>query len=593
MSLRFNADSPSPQSALAARVQAAVSAAFGASYADIDPRVRPSKHGADLQVNVAQALAGQLGRDPQDVANEIVANLDVTELCSDVRVSGPGFINLTLRDEWIAAQVMRILADERLAVPLAEDVLRILVEFCSVNWLKDFMVAHLGTTVGGDSIARILEYLGHDVVRDNHVGDWGTPFGAIIEHFLDLRYHLEENAADRDHHLGGDLTGFYRAAREKFDSTEGFKERSLARVVAMQAGDPETLRLWQILVEYSKRYFDTMIQRLGVKLTDDDIKGESFYNDLLAPTVQTLLDTGLAVISEDAVCVFPPGFIGREGEPQPLIVRKGDGGFLYATTDLATVRHRVDVGRFDWMIYVVGAAQSQHLEMVWEVARMAGWLPGEVEVKHAKIGNVLGDDGKILRTRAGGNTKLSELLDLAVARAAEEVDRASHDEEFDEAQKAAIAEVVGIGAVKFAVLSLALDSERTFDLERMVSFRGYTGPYLQYAVVRMLSILRNAGLAPESATGPIVIDQQEERKLALHLQDFGPVLELAGATAEPHRLANYLFELAKLYSAFYENCPVLKGSEETRASRLALCAVTLRTMVTGLGLLGVPTLERM
>ncbi|QXJ24143.1 arginine--tRNA ligase [Actinomadura graeca] len=580
---------PAPQLVLAARVQAALAAAFGPSYADADPVIRPSQF-ADLQANVALPLAKKLGRRPREVADEIAAHLDTTGVIADAQVSGPGFLNLTLSDDWIAMQAQRALEDARLAVPVVDRPRKVVVEYSSPNVAKEMHVGHLRTTIVGDAIARILEFLGHDVMRDNHVGDWGTPFGMLIEHLLDLG----EEAAARDDASVRDLTSFYRVAREKFDGDAEFADRARKRVVALQAGDPETLRLWRILVEVSQRYFDSVYRRLGVTLSDDHIRGESFYNDLLAPTVRELEDKGIAVVSDGALCAFPPGFTGREGEPLPVIIRKSDGGYNYSTTDLATIRYRVDNDHVDRMVYVVGAPQSLHFQMVFAVARMAGWLGDEVEAEHAQIGNVLGTDGKILRTRAGGTVKLSELVDEAVERAATEFDKIPHDESFDDATRAAIVEAVGVGAVKYADLSVALDSEYVFDLDRMIKFHGKTGPYLQYATVRIRSIFRKGGVDPESATGPIVIGNEAERALALKLLDFGSIVAQSGETSEPHRLAGYLFELAQAYTGFFETCPVLKAPDEpTRASRLALCAITLRTLVTGLDLLGVPTPERM
>ncbi|MDL4820417.1 arginine--tRNA ligase [Actinomadura opuntiae] len=580
---------PDPQLVLAARVQDALSAAFGPSYADADPVIRPSQF-ADLQANVALPLAKKLGRKPREVADEIVKNLDVTGVVSDVQVSGPGFINLTLSDVWIAGEAQRALEDERLGVPATGHPQKVVVEYSSPNVAKEMHVGHLRTTIVGDAIARILDFLGHDVVRDNHVGDWGTPFGMLIEHLLDLG----EDAAARGDSSVRDLTAFYQAARQKFDGDEGFADRSRRRVVALQAGDAETLRLWNVLVDVSKNYFNSVYGRLGVTLTDDDIKGESFYNDLLAPTVQELEDKGIAVVSDGALCAFPPGFTGREGEPLPVIIRKSDGGYNYSTTDLATIRYRVDTEHVDRMIYVVGAPQALHFQMVFAVARMAGWLNDDVRAEHAQIGNVLGTDGKILRTRAGGTVKLAELIDEGIERAGAAYDEVQHDESFDAATRAAIVQDVGIGAIKYADLSVARDSEYVFDFDRMISFNGKTGPYLQYAAARIRSIFRKGGLTPDEATGPIRLTDPAERALALQLLGFGAALEQAGETAEPHKLATYVYSVADAYTTFHENCPVLKApDEETKASRLALCAATLRTLTTGLALLGVPTPERM
>ncbi|GAA4106996.1 arginine--tRNA ligase [Actinomadura miaoliensis] len=580
---------PDPQLVLAARVRDALAAVLGPSHADADPVIRPSQF-ADLQANAALALAKKVGRKPRELADEIVAHLDTGDVIAKVEVSGPGFINLTLSDTWIAEQTGRVLADERLAVPPVESPQKVIVEYSSPNVAKEMHVGHLRTTIVGDSIARILEFLGHHVVRDNHVGDWGTPFGMLIEHLLDLG----EDAAARDDSSVSDLTAFYQAARQKFDGDPAFAERSRQRVVELQAGDPETLRLWQILVDVSKRYFNSVYARLGVTLSDDDIKGESFYNDMLGPTVQELEDKGIAALSDGALCAFPPGFTGRDGEPLPVIIRKRDGGYNYSTSDLATVRYRVDVEHADRMIYVVGAPQALHFQMVFAVARMAGWLNEEVRAEHAQIGNVLGTDGKILRTRAGGTVKLAELLDEAVERAGRAFDEVPHEEAFDEATRAEIVEAVGIGAVKYADLSVARDSEYVFDFDRMIAFKGNTGPYLQYAAARIRSIFRRGGVDPDTATGPVKIGHPAERALALRLLGFGAAVAQAGESAEPHKLAAYVFSVADAYTSFYENCPVLQApDEETKASRLALCAATLRTLETGLHLLGVPTPERM
>jgi arginyl-tRNA synthetase len=580
---------PDPQLVLAARVQAALVAAFGPEYADTDPVIRPSQF-ADFQANVALPLAKRLGRKPRDVANEIVERLDVADLCTGLEVSGPGFINLTLSDDWIARQAQTVHGDERLGVTAAEEPRRVVVEYSSPNVAKEMHVGHLRTTIVGDAIARIVEFLGHTVMRDNHLGDWGTPFGMLIEHLIDVG---EESAEARL--LETDPNAFYQAARVKFDTDPGFAARARERVVKLQGGDTDTLRHWHKLLDLSKEYLHRIYGRLGVDLTDDDIRGESFYNDLLAPTVAELEDKGVAVVSDGALCAFPPGFTGREGEPLPVIIRKRDGGYNYSTTDLATIRYRVDDLKVDRVVYVVGAAQALHFQMAFAVARMAGWVPDGVRLEHAQIGNVLGTDGKILRTRAGGTVKLRALIDEAVDRAGQEFDKIEHDEPFDERTRQEIIEAVGVGAVKYADLSVALDSEYVFDFDRMISFKGNTGPYLQYATARIRSIFRRGGVQPESTRGPIVIGAPAERALALRLLGFGAAVELAGETAEPHRLCTYIFELASAFTTFYENCPVLKDDVEpaVRASRLALCALTLNTLVRGLGLLGVTAPDRM
>jgi arginyl-tRNA synthetase len=578
-----------PREVLAARVREALGAAFGAEYADADPLIRPSQF-ADFQANVALPLAKRLGRPPREVAAELARHLDLADVAAAApEVSGPGFINITLSNDWIAAQAAELLDDERLGTASPAIPQTIVVEYSSPNVAKEMHVGHLRTTIVGDALARILDFAGHQVIRDNHVGDWGTPFGLLIEHMLDVG----EDSAEAGL-LITDPNSFYQAARRKFDSDPVFAERARSRVVKLQGGDPDTLRLWQHLVDLSKGYLHRIYDRLGVTLTDADIRGESFYNAMLADVCTDLERLGVAAISDGALCAFPPGFTGRDGEPLPVIVRKSDGGYNYSTSDLATIRYRVDVLHVDRAIYVVGSSQALHFQMVFAVARQAGWIPPGTRFEHAQIGNVLGPDGKILRTRSGESIKLSALLDEAVERAAKVVDELEVGSGLDERVREQIAEPVGIGAVKYADLSTARDSEYVFDWSRMISFKGNTGPYLQYATARIRSIFRRAGLDPEEAAAPIELAEDAERALALRLLGFGAVISQVVETAEPHTLAAFLFEVASAYTTFYEQCPVLKApTDPVRRSRLALSALTLRVLLTGLDLLGVPAPERM
>jgi arginyl-tRNA synthetase len=576
-----------PEQVLAQRVHDAIVASFGPDFGDTDPLIRPSSF-ADFQANAALPLGKRLGRPPREVAAELTSRLDVAGICAEPEVSGPGFINLTLRDDWIAAQASRMLADPRLGLPPVSDPQKIVVEYSSPNVAKEMHVGHLRTTIVGDAIARVLEFAGHQVIRDNHVGDWGTQFGMLIEYLLDVG----EDSAEAGL-LRTDPNAFYQAARRIFDSDPGFAERARKRVVDLQGGDPGTLQLWQEIVDLSLDYLHRIYGRLGVTLTDDDIKGESFYNHLLADTVARLEEQGIAVYSDGALCAFPPGFTNREGGPLPVIIRKSDGGYNYSTTDLATIRYRVDVLHIDRAIYVVGSDQTLHFQMVFAVAREAGWIPAGTRFEHAQIGLVLGPDGNRLRTRSGDNVQLSDLLQEAVDRARGilvELDAAAR---FDPAELDAIAEAVGIGAVKYADLSTARESAYVFDWDRMISFRGNTGPYLQYATARIRSIFRRAD-GVGTAEGGIAITAGPERALALKLLGFGAVLTGVGETAEPHRLCTYLFDVASLFTTFYEECPVLKAEPASlRASRLALCALTLDVLTLGLTLLGVPIPERM
>jgi arginyl-tRNA synthetase len=573
-----------PQEILAQRVRRALVAAFGDDEASTDPVIRPSQF-ADYQSNVALPLGKRLGRPPRAVAAELAERLDVADICAAIEVSGPGFVNLRLRDDWIAGQADLLLADERLGVAPMARPQTVVVEYSSPNVAKEMHVGHLRTTIVGDSIARVMDFLGHRVIRDNHVGDWGTPFGMLIEHLLDVG---EDSAAAGL--LETDPNTFYQAARQKFDSDPAFAERARDRVVLLQGGDPDTIRLWQELVDLSREYLRRTYRRLGVTLTDDDIRGESFYNDMLADTVAELAAKGIAVQSEGALCAFPPGFTGRDGEPLPVIIRKSDGGYNYSTSDLATIRYRVDHLHTDRAIYVVGASQSLHFQMVFAVAREAGWIPDRARFEHARIGDVLGPDGRILRTRAGKSIKLREFLDEAVERA----ERVIADRYEEPNVRTQIAAAVGIGALKYADLSVARDSSYVFDFDRMLALNGNTAPYLQYAAARIRSIFRKADSDPDKATGPMILGEHSERALALRLLDFGTAVQQVADTTEPHRLCAYLFAVASTFTTFYEHCPVLGApSEAVKESRLALCALTLRVLLVGLDLLGVQVPDRM
>jgi arginyl-tRNA synthetase len=473
------------------------------------------------------------------------------------------------------------------------------VEYSSPNVAKEMHVGHLRTTIVGDAIARVLEFGGHRVIRDNHVGDWGTPFGMLIEHLLDVGPDSAEAAL-----LTTDPNAFYQAARRKFDNDPEFTERARSRLVRLQAGDPDTLEIWQRLVDISREYLHQVYSRLDVSLTDADIRGESFYNDLLADTVAILVEKGIATVSEGALCAFPAGFTGREGRPLPLIIRKSDGGYNYATTDLAAVRYRVDKLSADRSVYVVGSEQALHFQMVFAVAREAGWIPAGARFEHAQIGMVLGQDGNRLKTREGETPKLGDLLQEGVDRARGILDELDAASRFEPAELDAVAEAVGIGAVKYADLSTARESAYLFDWDRMISFRGNTGPYLQYATARIRSIFRRAdggdggaeagGAEAGARRSGVAVTAGPERALALRLLDFGTMVTQLGETAEPHRLCAYLFDVASLFTTFYEECPVLKAEPESlRTSRLALCALTLDVLTLGLTLLGVPIPERM
>ena len=572
------------QAALAAQVSGALAAEFGAEHADADPVIRPSSF-ADFQSNVALPLAKRLGLPPRQVAERLAAHLHDTAMCERAEVSGPGFINLTLRADWIGAQADDQLGDPRLGSPADEHPQRVVVDYSAPNVAKEMHVGHLRTTIVGDAIVRVLEHLGHQVIRANHIGDWGTQFGILLEHLLDVG----EDAA-RAQLAAGEINVFYQAAKASFDSDPEFADRSRRRVVALQSGDQETLRLWQMLVDDTKQYYNAIYAWLGVTLTDADLAPESFYNPMLADVCRDLEQAGVARMSDGALCAFPPGFTSRDGHPLPLILRKSDGGYGYGTTDMAAVRYRVFDLHVNRIIYVVGSEQAQHFQMVLAVALQADWLPDSVRADHAAIGMVTGADRKRFRSRSGDVVRLIDLIEEAVARA-EEVIKDRYD---DPELRAQIAKAVGIGALKYADLSVARASSYVLDFDRMLTLTGNTGPYLQYATARIRSLFQRASLSPADATGPITLGEQAERSLALRLLGFGAAVAETAQAAEPHKLATFLFETASEFTTFYEQCPVLKAQDQSvRSSRLALSALTLRVLLAGLDLLGIPVPGRM
>jgi arginyl-tRNA synthetase len=572
-----------PEAALGQLVQQALAAGLGSEFVTADPLIRPSAF-ADYQSNAAMALARPLDRSPREIATPVAERLAAADAVASAEVSGPGFINITLADDWIAGRASAQLIDPRLGVSLAEPRQRIVVDYSGPNVAKELHAGHLRPTVVGDAIARVLEHLGHEVIRAAHLGDWGTPFGMLIEHALDIG-----DQATYDQLASGEFTAFYQAARAKFDSDPLFADRSRKRVVQLQAGEPEAMRLWQVLVDDSMEYLHKIYTRLDITLTDADMAPESFYNSMLADVSDELESRGLAVISDGALCAFPPGFTGRDGKPVPLMLRKSDGGYGYDSTDAAAIRYRLTQLGATRLIYVVGSEQHQHLEMIFELARQAGWLVPPATAEHAVIGLMTGPGGQRLRTRSGEQVKLASLMDEAVERAAAVI----ADRYTDPEQRSQIAEAVGIGALKYGDLSVARDSGYVLDFDRLLQLTGNTGPYLQYAAARIRSIFARAGLDPAGAAGPITLGTPAERALALRLLGFGRAVADVSVGAEPHKLAGYLFELASAFTTFYEQCPVLSAAGEVRQSRLALCALTLGVLVTGLGLLGIGVPERM
>jgi arginyl-tRNA synthetase len=570
---------------LRARVQAAVRAALGDEAAGADPALHRSAH-ADYQADVALALGKRLKRNPRDVAAAIAAALPGDDVIAGAAVSGPGFINLTLQPAFVAGQLQRMLADARLGSPPVAEPQTVVVDYSAPNVAKEMHVGHLRPTIIGDALVRLLEFQGHRVIRQNHIGDWGTPFGMLIEHLLDVSSAHAESSVRQ-------LNEFYRAARAKFDSDPAFADRARGRVVLLQGGDADTLALWRRLIDVSVEHFGGLYQRLDVTLRPEHVAGESQYNDDLAAVVKELVDRGLARESEGAMCVFPPGFTGRDSEPLPLIVRKQDGGYGYATTDLAALRYRVKTLGAQRVVYVVGAPQTQHLAMVFAVGRMAGWAGEGVRLEHVAFGSILGPDKKMLKSRSGEALTLVALVDEGVERAAAAVKAKTPD--LDPAAQQQIADMIGVGAIKYADLSNDRIKDYVFDWNRMLAFDGNTAPYLMYAHARIKSILRKGQVSDDPAgfTGAIRIEAPEERALALQLLGFSAVVDKAGETLQPHRLCGHLHELATAFTGFYEKCPVLKAEEPARQSRLALSALTARVLALGLGLLGIGTPEQM
>jgi arginyl-tRNA synthetase len=586
---------------LAAEVETAVQAAMAkvlpAEFATTDPLVRRSDR-ADYQANAALSLAKRVGRNPRELAADLAAALGDVPWLANVEVSGPGFLNITLTDAALTGRLAARHADERLGVPFSQEGQTAVIDYSAPNVAKEMHVGHLRSTLIGDALARVLGFLGARVVRQNHIGDWGTQFGMLIQYLIE-----HPDATWRTKEVGEETTGgavsaldaLYRTARAEFDADPEFKERAQRRVVALQSGDEETLAAWREIVAESEKAFQQIYERLGVLLTLDDVKGESFYNDQLTDVVDELRAKGILEESEGAQVVFFDDIRSPEGKPVPMLVRKRDGGFGYAATDLATIRHSIRDLHGTRLVYVVDARQSQHFDMIFRTARRAGWLTDDVEAVHAANGTINGPDGRPFKTRAGGTVRLADLLDDALRRAREVVAEKDPDLGPDELDE--VARVASVGAVKYAELSTSRSKDYSFDVDRMVSFTGQTGVYLQYTHTRTAAILRRAAgsggaagvFRPELALAP------QERALALALDEFGPTLDAVAATLEPHQLAGYLYQLAKAFTAFYESCPVLHDDvpEDVRGNRLALVELTRATLARGLSLLGIAAPERM
>ncbi len=588
-----------PASELARLVRIAARNALGVDLDDALIRPSAPGRGGEYQSNVAMSLAKRLGKSPREVAQQLVEQLHVEEITEPVTVGGPGFINFTFRAEWLGNYATKLADDDRLGMPSPEEPHRIVVDLSGPNVAKEMHVGHLRSTIIGSALVRILRYVGHEVIPQNHLGDWGTPFGMLLEYTRQLDWDPEAADPGGDQSIA-DLNAFYRQARALFDQDPAFADRARQRVVALQGGDEASLALWRAFIAESQRHFSQVYQLLAVELEPADARGESFYNPMLPQVAAELERRGIAHISDGAPCAFPEGFTGTDDEPLPLMVRKSDGGYTYDTTDLAAVRFRIADLKADHLIYVVGAEQRLHFAMVFAVARQAGWLPDDVAAEHVGFGMLLGEDGKRFRTRSGDTVKLIDLVTEAVERAARVVAQRS---DLSVAEQAEVARQVGTGAVKYADLASDRERDYTFSWSRMLAMEGNTSVYLQYANARIQSVLRRAsevggtevgGTEAEHSDGAIIVADPAERALVLTLARFAPALVATADALQPHRLCGQLYEIATAFSRFYEGCPILAaGDAATRASRLRLAGLTSRALTQGLWLLGIQAPERL
>ncbi|MEU9119593.1 arginine--tRNA ligase [Streptomyces sp. NPDC048506] len=581
---------------LAASVNQRVADALSAALPEVgaaDPLLRRSDR-ADFQANGLLALAKKLKGNPRELATKVVEAIGESDVLKDVEVSGPGFLNITVADEAIIRTLAARAADDRLGVPLKENPGVTVIDYAQPNVAKEMHVGHLRSAVIGDALRHMLDFTGEKTIGRHHIGDWGTQFGMLIQYLIENPGELAPATDVDGEQAMSNLNRVYKASRAVFDSDEEFKERARKRVVALQSGDAETLDLWQRFVDESKVYFYSVFEKLDMEIRDEEIVGESAYNDMMAETARLLEESGVAVRSEGALVVFFDEIRGKDDQPVPLIVQKADGGFGYAASDLSAIRNRVFDLRATTLLYVVDVRQSLHFRMVFETARRAGWLNDDVTAHNMGYGTVLGADGKPFKTRAGETVRLEDLLDEAAERATTVVREKGEPIGLTEQEITENGAQVGIGAVKYADLSTSPSRDYKFDLDQMVSLNGDTSVYLQYAYARIRSIFRKAGDARPEAHPQLAL-APAERALGLHLDQFGETVIEAAASYEPHKVAAYLYGLASLFTTFYDQCPVLKAADgpEQVASRLFLCDLTARTLHQGMALLGIRTPERL
>ncbi|AHW12955.1 arginine--tRNA ligase [Salmonella enterica subsp. enterica serovar Anatum] len=574
------------QALLSEKVSQAMIAA--GAPADCEPQVRQSAkvQFGDYQANGMMAVAKKLGMAPRQLAEQVLTHLDLSGIASKVEIAGPGFINIFLEPTFLAEQVQQALASERLGVsqPTRQT---IVVDYSAPNVAKEMHVGHLRSTIIGDAAVRTLEFLGHHVIRANHVGDWGTQFGMLIAW---LEKQQQENAGDM---ALADLEGFYRDAKKHYDEDEAFAERARNYVVRLQSGDTYFREMWRKLVDITMTQNQITYDRLNVTLTRDDVMGESLYNPMLPGIVADLKAKGLAVESEGATVVFLDEFKNKEGDPMGVIIQKKDGGYLYTTTDIACAKYRYETLHADRVLYYIDSRQHQHLMQAWTIVRKAGYVPDSVPLEHHMFGMMLGKDGKPFKTRAGGTVKLADLLDEALERARRLVAEKNPDMSADELEK--LANAVGIGAVKYADLSKNRTTDYIFDWDNMLAFEGNTAPYMQYAYTRVLSVFRKADIDEQAlASAPVIISEDREAQLAARLLQFEETLTVVAREGTPHVMCAYLYDVAGLFSGFYEHCPILSAENDAvRNSRLKLAQLTAKTLKLGLDTLGIETVERM
>ncbi|EIV3479845.1 TPA: arginine--tRNA ligase [Salmonella enterica] len=574
------------QALLSEKVSQAMIAA--GAPADCEPQVRQSAkvQFGDYQANGMMAVAKKLGMAPRQLAEQVLTHLDLSGIASKVEIAGPGFINIFLEPAFLAEQVQQALASDRLGVsqPTRQT---IVVDYSAPNVAKEMHVGHLRSTIIGDTAVRTLEFLGHHVIRANHVGDWGTQFGMLIAW---LEKQQQENAGDM---ALADLEGFYRDAKKHYDEDEAFAERARNYVVKLQSGDAYFREMWRKLVDITMTQNQITYDRLNVTLTRDDVMGESLYNPMLPGIVADLKAKGLAVESEGATVVFLDEFKNKEGDPMGVIIQKKDGGYLYTTTDIACAKYRYETLHADRVLYYIDSRQHQHLMQAWTIVRKAGYVPDSVPLEHHMFGMMLGKDGKPFKTRAGGTVKLADLLDEALERARRLVAEKNPDMPADELEK--LANAVGIGAVKYADLSKNRTTDYIFDWDNMLAFEGNTAPYMQYAYTRVLSVFRKADIDEQAlASAPVIISEDREAQLAARLLQFEETLTVVAREGTPHVMCAYLYDVAGLFSGFYEHCPILSAENDAvRNSRLKLAQLTAKTLKLGLDTLGIETVERM